>query len=418
MMRSLCRAVVKTMAISLLAVTALRAQNAAQVADVPDLLHVPGRNVTISLLTMGNGEEVWEMFGHTAIRIRDTTTGRDTAFNWGVFDRSQPYFIPHFLKGLMLYQMGGETMDRLLLEYRYFNRTVTSQELDLSDAQKDSLISIIRTNAQPENLQYRYDYFVDNCATRPRDILDRVLGGQLRVGANQLTPTSYRFHALRLMQSNLPLVTGVDIGLGEPSDRPITKWQEMFLPKQLHDWVATRQIRDETGALRPLVKSEQVLYQSTRPVEADAPPNLAPWLTLIGLALGAFFLWLGFRGPSLAGAVAFATWSVICGLLGVLLTVLWVFTDHRFAYANENLLLFNPLWLVLAFLLPNYLRRDRAPRATRMFTFWLAGLSLLALVAHAVMVSHQTNFGEIGLGLPPVLAIAFVVAQRFRVSTD
>jgi uncharacterized protein DUF4105 len=383
-----------------------------------DMLHVPGRDVTVSLLTMGNGEAVWEMFGHTAIRIHDNPSGRDTVFNWGEFDMRAPHFILHFLQGLNWYQMGGQTMDSLLRAYRYWNRSVTSQTLDLSDAQKDSLIAIIRTNAQPENLRYRYDYFVDNCSTRPRDILDQVLGGQFRVGADAITNTSYRYHALRLMQGNAPLVVGVDIGLGEPSDRPITRWQEMFLPKQLHDWAATRMIRDSTGATRPLVMNEQVLYQSSRPLEFEAPPNLAPWLTGIGLILGMLFLVLGFRGASLAAAIAFGAWSLVCGLLGVLLTALWAVTDHRFAHSNENLLLFNPLWLVLVVMLPLYLRRDRAPAVTRALVFALAGLSVLALLAHVVMVSRQANLAVIGLALPPALAIVFVVAKRFRVSTD
>lgn len=397
---------------------AVAATPTAPATSVVDMLHVPGRDVTVSLLTMGNGEAVWEMFGHTAIRIHDNPSGRDTVFNWGEFDLRAPHFILHFLQGLNWYQMGGQTMESLLLAYRYWNRSVTEQTLDLSDAQKDSLIAIIRTNAQPENLRYRYDYFVDNCATRPRDILDQVLGGQFHVGADVITNTSYRYHALRLMQSNAPLVVGVDIGLGEPSDRPITRWQEMFLPKELHDWAATRTIRDSTGATRPLVQSEQVLFRSSRPAEFEAPPNLAPWLTGIGVVVAVLFLVLGFQGPSLAAAIAFGGWSLVCGLLGILLTALWTVTDHRFAHSNENLLLFNPLWLILVVMLPLYLRRDRAPGATRSLVFGLAGLSVLALLAHVVMLSRQANLAVIGLALPPALAIAFVVAKRFRVSRD
>src|SRR5689334_12000370 len=143
----------------------------------PDPLHQSGQNVTVSLLTMGNGSEVWEMFGHTAILLHDNVTNRDTVFNWGVFDSHQPHFIPHFLQGLMLYQMGGQTLPDLLYQYQYFNRSVVSQELDLTTAQKDSLLHLIQINARPENVQYRYDYFVDNCSTRPRDLLDLVLGG-------------------------------------------------------------------------------------------------------------------------------------------------------------------------------------------------------------------------------------------------
>jgi hypothetical protein len=380
-------------------------------------LSEPGANVTISLLTMGNGELVWEMFGHSAIMIRSDRTGRDTVFNWGVFDFRQPNFILHFLENLNSYQMGGETLDTLLAHYRYWNRSVTAQELNLTTAQKDTLLAVIRENARPENLSYRYDYFIDNCATRPRDILDRVLGGQLRVGADSFPGTSYRWHTLRLMQGNIPLVLGVDIGLGEPSDRPTTKWQEMFLPRELHDWVATRQVRDSSGALRPLVRGERVLFQSSREPEATAPPPLGRWLWPAGILLGALFAWLGLRATParrrarLSAATVFAVWAGIVGILGVLLTALWTVTDHRFAYANENLLLFNPLWLVLAVTLPMTFSSGRAARISMVTTTIVTSLAVIALFAH-LGISRQANLPIIGLGLPPALGIWTAVRAR------
>jgi hypothetical protein len=387
-----------------------------------DPLHAPGQNVTISLLTMGRGEQVWELFGHSAIWVHDNTTNRDTVFNWGVFDSHQPNFILHFLKGLMLYRMGGETLDEVLYEYRYFNRTVVSQQLDFTTAEKDSLLHLMQINAQPENVQYRYDYFLDNCATRPRDLLDQVTGGLLHANSRQVTDRSYRWHALRLMQDGLPLVVGVDIGLGEPADRPITRWDEMFLPKELHDVVATLQVRDSTGATHPLVTRESVLYEASRPPEPAAPPKLGPWLLALGVVIAALIAWLGLgaeptdRGRRIATGVAICVWSTIAGLLGVVLSILWLFTDHVFAHANENLLLFNPLWLVLAVLAVVYYVSGRAERAVRWLAVVLASLSTLALLAHLVGLSRQSNLPIIGLALPAALVIAWlaVAGQRAR----
>jgi hypothetical protein len=386
-----------------------------------DALHAPGSDVTVFLLTVGNGAQVWELFGHAAIWIHDNRTMRDSVFNWGEFDMRAPHFILHFVQGLMLYQMGGQSLADVLYADRYFNRTVWSQELTLSAAQKDTLLAIIRENSRPENVQYRYDYFVDNCATRPRDILDRVLGGQLRVGADSVTTHSYRWHTLRLMQGNLPLALGVDIGLGRPSDRPVTRWQEMFLPRELHDWVATREVRDSTGALVPLVREERVLYQSTRPPEATQPPSYG-WLWLVGIVLAAAFAALGMRARRGATAHAVRTtaavllglWSLASGVLGVLLVILWAGTDHRFAYSNENLLLFNPLWLALAALLPMFIWRGRLPRTTRVLVYTVAGLAVVAGLAHVVGVSRQHNIPLIGLALPPALAIAGLFVDRRR----
>jgi hypothetical protein len=379
----------------------------------PDPLHQTGQNVTISLLTMGHGNEVWELFGHTAIWIHDDVTHRDTVFNWGEFDQHAPHFILHFVQGLLLYRMGGQTLGDLMYVYQYLNRSVVQQELDLTDAQKDTLLQLIRVNAEPQNLEYRYDYFVDNCATRPRDLLDRALGGQLRIGADSLTPRSYRWHTLRLMRNDKPLVLGVDIGLGRPSDVPITRWQEMFLPKELHDWVATRTIRDSSGAVRPLVKRERVLFQPRRAPEPTSPPPLGRWLWPIGIVIGLLFGWAcGERARRTArvtaavmtAAVMTGVWAAVCGILGVVLAYLWFGTDHRFAHSNENLLLFNPLWLALAVLLPMYVVRDRFRRVTMWLLSATAVLALLALVIHAGL-SRQDNLPLVGLALPAAIAM-------------
>jgi hypothetical protein len=385
-----------------------------------DALHSPGREVTITLLTMGDGDRVWEMFGHTAIWIRNDLTGRDTVFNWGVFDNTQPRFILHFLRGLNLYQMGGDSMAGVMNYYRYFNRTVVAQELDLTTAQKDSLLQLIRVNAQPQNISYRYDYFRDNCATRPRDMLDQVLGGQLREHAIRIADHSYRWHALTHMQRNKLLVIGVDIGLGEPSDKPITKWEAMFLPAELHDVIATMDVRGSSGVSHSLVRSDRVWFQAMRPREPNGPPNLSLPLLAIGLVLASLCLFVGVRavnggmGIRLAAATLFAAWSLIAGLLGLVLTLLWSATDHTFAYRNENLLIFNPLWLVAVVMLPMTFLSGRAARATSILTLILAALCGAALVGHFVQFSSQANLAIIALALPPSLAIAVAAWQERR----
>jgi len=412
---------------AIVAPPASRGQSAAQApalsspaAIQPDPLHQSGSNVTISLLTMGNGEQVWELFGHNGLWIHDNVTNRDTVFNWGVFSFHQAHFIPHFLQGRMLYSMGGDSMENVLLAYRYWNRSVVSQELDLTAAQKDSILFAIQRNSLPDNINYRYDYFRDNCSTRVRDILDRALGGPLSVQAAGLTETSYRWHALRLMQGNAPIVVGVDIGLGRPSDEKLTKWQEMFLPRKLHDFVAKARVLDTSGAMKPLVRGERVLFQSTREAEPTVPPGLGLWLLFGGVVVAAIMTTLGFmatpthrvfRGAAVAVSVI---WSLVAGLLGTVVVLLWMVTDHVFAHANENVLLFNPLWLGLAVLLPIYLWSGRGEMATRRLTIVIAVLVLAALGMHLLGLSRQDNLPVIGLVLPPTLGIlAMTVRSRW-----
>ena len=384
---------------------------------------MPGSEVEISLLTMGNGNEVWELFGHTAILIRADRSGpygRDTVMNWGEFDLHEPNFIPHFLKGLNRYQMGGQTFDSLIWQYKNLNRSVTEQDLNLTTTQKDSLLAMIARNAMPDSITYAYDYFIDNCATKPRDILNRVLGGQLYTATNISSGHSFRWHTLRLMGGNRPLVMGSDIGLGEPSDTTITRWGEMFLPKKLHDYLDSLSVHDSSGAMHPLVVRDTVLFKSTRGPEAEAPPPLGIWMTAIGLVVAAIIAGLGMlvtearrprRALTIAGAVALGVWTFAAGILGVLLTLLWAITNHRYAHSNENLLVFNPLWLILLVLVVVSVSRGRAWRWTRDLAVLVATLAVVALLAHVVGASRQDNLAVIGLGLPPALALVWVAMR-------
>jgi hypothetical protein len=178
--------------------------------------------------------------------------------------------------------------------------------------------------------------------------------------------------------------------------------------------VATRQVRDSAGALRPLARNDRVLFEANRPPEAATPPSFA-WLWGLGVGIGALFLVVGFaardsRAARIVAATLYSIWAAICGLLGVLLTLLWTVTDHRFAHQNENLLLFHPLWLVLAVALPmTIVRRRDVAGTTRWLSVFLAA-SALALVAHAGL-SRQMNLSVIGLALPPVAALWLVVRR-------
>src|SRR5437868_77300 len=225
----------------------------------------PGRELTITLLTMGVGEQVWEQFGHNALWFhveRPPSLGGavDVVYNWGIFDSSQPHFIPHFLQGRMLYSMGGYPYEQTLIEYRQRDRAVWAQELDLTNAQKIALRDFVIWNSQPGNANYRYDYYLDNCSTRVRDVLDRVLGGVIRATFSGRRSTyTYRSETLRLTQRQALLATGIDIGLGRPSDHQLTAYEEMFLPMRLRDYVRELRVSDGHGGTRPLVKSERML---------------------------------------------------------------------------------------------------------------------------------------------------------------
>ena len=244
---------------------------------------VPRPELTVYLLTMGQGDYVWEKFGHNALWVHDPVLGTDRVYNWGVFDFNSPGYWGRFLKGDWLYQLAVDDIYQTRAQYRYYDRTLVAQELNLTPEQKGELQAFLEWNARPENREYRYDYFRDNCSTRVRDVLDLVLGGQLRAAtAAEPTGTSYRWHSRRLIADDRLAYTGMNAGLGPPADQPISRWEEMFLPGKVRERVAELQVRRVDGDPVPLVASEQVLYQAVgREAERAEPPFWTPAFLLI-----------------------------------------------------------------------------------------------------------------------------------------
>lgn len=377
---------------------------------------VPGTELTIYLMTMGYGDEVWERFGHNAIRIVDASRGTDSVYNWGTFDFRQPHFLRRFMTGNTEYWMQGDGMAETMYTYRYLNRSVWVQELDLTPAERVAVRDFIAWNALPEHRYYRYDYYLDNCSTRVRDVIDRVVGGQLRAAtASSLTSTTYRSHTQRLLQFDRAVSLGTMIGLGEVADRPITAWEEMFLPTRLQEHVRRLQVRDAGGATHPLVKAEQQLFAASRPPEPTQAPDHTLRNLLVGAAIAAVLVALARAARTggrvaRAGFVSVATlWAALGGILGVVLIVGWTATRHVFMARNENLLQFDPLALGLAIVLPFAFARARAARATRTLSALVAGIALVGFLMQLLPWFNQTNGAIIALALPVHLALAWAV---------
>lgn len=376
----------------------------------------PGSELTIYLMTMGHGDQVWERFGHNAIRIADAARGTDSVYNWGTFDFHQPNFLRRFMTGNTLYWMQGDGLAGTLETYRYLNRSVWVQELDLTPEERRSVRDFIAWNAQPENRYYRYDYYLDNCSTRVRDVIDRIIGGQLRTAtATRLTNTTYRFHTQRLLQFDRAVAMGTNIGLGQVADRPISQWEEMFLPARLRAHVRGVQRRAADGSVRPLVRNEQQLFAAQRPAEPAQPPDVTLIHLVTGLAVAALLVALtrfatsGRRGARVALATLATTWAALGGILGVIFIVGWTATRHVFMARNENLLQFDPLSLALAVVLPLAIARGRATHAARRLSIVIAVIALVGLVLKLVPSFYQVNGAVIALTLPVHLALAWSV---------
>lgn len=378
---------------------------------------LPDTGLTVVLVTMGQGDFVWEKFGHNALWIHDPAAGTDRVYNYGMFDFNSPGYWGRFLKGNWLYELGVHDIQQTVYQYQYFNRAMWAQELNLTPGQKRQLQAFLETNALPRNREYLYDYYRDNCSTRIRDVLDRVTGGRLREAtADSLTPTTFRWHSERLIAADQASYFGLAGGLGPAADRRITAWEEMFLPFKVREQVRRIQVADASGRPVPLVAREWTMLEAPgRAAELPTPPLRTPFYLLAGLLVAGVLVLLGSRAPRsgwarFGYAAVSALWLLLAGTAGLLLVLLWTMTNHQIAYRNENLLQLSPLALPLVLLVPCLAYGARwAARPARLLATLVAGLSLMGFVLQVLPWLDQRNAQIIALALPVNLALAWTV---------
>ena len=365
--------------------------------------NAPGANLAVSLITYGPGATYWERFGHDAIELRDSVSGEAVDFNYGVFDFNESNFFLNFARGRMHYLMDAGYSAPEQASYVEDGRSVTRQRLALNADQAGALRDFLLWNLRPENAGYNYDYYADNCTTRVRDALNQALGGILKT---QLTARAggmtYRQQTARLMSAQPWLMLIMDLGLGPYADQPLNAWQESFLPMVLQ--AQLRDVHLDNG--QPLLLSEQLLSPNRLDVPPATAPDLRLPLALAGLLIAALIVatrrWWH-TGYALLGTL----YLLAAGLVGILLLVLWTLTAHHSAWANANLLLFNPL----AFLLLPTLWRSRRGLAASRFIDGVIALQLLAaliaILLHLLPGVVQQNQPWLLFALPCWLALAW-----------
>ena len=401
----------------------ISAQTAADTARAANIPSAPataaseaGSNLTVYLLTFGWGDVVWERFGHNAIWIRDRANGTDLTYNWGMFDFNQPHFVWRFVTGDTRYWMAPIDYLSMVRYYRQNNRSILSQELNLSPAQRLKLQQFVQWNALPQNKFYRYDYYRDNCSTRLRDALDHALGGQLQTATvSRMTTGTYRWHTQRLMTGDLPLYTGITAALGHPADEPLSMWQEMFLPVRMANDLRTVTIADSAGNKLPLVKSETAIFTAGRSPEPSTAPSYLPLFLGIGVLYAALMVVLvrsaefGRRIAFFAATALATLWSLIAGAAGAALIFAWIFTKHYFMSRNENLFHLDPLSLALVILIPVSAYWSRASSRAVKLSGYVAAICLFGFIAQGVPLFDQKNGEVIALALPINLAVWWTV---------
>ncbi len=350
----------------------------------------------VSLLTCGPGtEEVYEVFGHTAIRIIDsnaTGDARDLVYNYGMFNGFDENFELKFMRGKLPYYCGVNTFPDFVSEYTELGRAVEEQVLLLTEQEKEQINARLQWNVQPEHMYYKYDFFFDNCATRIRDIFQDALGKRFEYGEARpkgFRP-SYRDIMNRYFFNRHWERVGVNILLGSKIDRRMSNADIMFLPDYLRDGLRGAHLQGVPAATAP-----QVIVPGT---VIDAPRTNWPMIvSCILLALTAAGLLI--RPLRVLGGVMVTFLLLLSGVLGCVILVMWFATDHQ-ACANN----FNVLWLLPTNLLAMLRFKGRGRHAVIAI-----GLILLSLLLHVLRV--QALVPEF---LPLMLALLIAHAVVYR----
>lgn len=346
----------------------------------------------ISVLTLGPYQgELYSAFGHSAIRVYDPASGRDLAFNYGVFDFNQPNFYLNFTRGHLLYKLGYYDYDLFRDHYISHNRFVHEQVLDLTPEQKQKVIDYLVWNIQPENVNYLYDYFYNNCATKVRDVFVEVFGDSIKFDASY-APAGYTVRDLT--HAYLPKQPwgelGIEICLGQPMDKELTTYQYMFIP----DYVESG-FNHATLKGKPLVKESISVYEAK--TEKTSFNIFHPWIIFGVFLLITIILTLrDWKRKQLTKWFDVFVFSLL-GWLGLLLFVLWVATDHRAAANNFNLLWAFPLHAVVG---PMIFRKKYSGFVKKYFL--AIGIVLVATLALWAFLPQQLNVFLI----PVVIALA------------
>jgi hypothetical protein len=302
----------------------------------------------ISVLTLGPWQgQVYTAFGHSAFRVNDPGNNFDAAYNYGVFNFDRPNFYLNFAKGNNYYMLGVSDYKRFEYAYIYFDRYIHEQKLNLSQEQKQRLFDFLEWNAKPENAEYLYDYFYDNCATKIPAVMQKVFGDTIQFNYSHIN-TNYTIRELTdLYLQHQPWGDlGIDICLGLPMDKKAAPHEYMFLPDYVEAGFNNATIKSN-GIDSPLVKESIVTYES----QHNTPPN-----TLIHplLVFGIVFLIVGvisyrdMKSRKITQWLDIALFTVV-GFVGLLLFVLWIATDHKAAARNMNLLWALPTHLFAIF---------------------------------------------------------------------
>lgn len=335
----------------------------------------------VSMLTCSPGDQLYSIFGHTAIRIVDPISGVDRVYNYGTFDFNTPNFYLKFARGRLKYMLDVSTYAQFERIYRYEGRKILEQVLELPLDERQELYDALENNALPDNKYYSYDFFYDNCSTRPRDMLAQNMGEKLKLDFSRGSRhESFRTMIDRYLEP-LPWADfGIDLALGMPTDKVASGRERLFLPDEVFFALEDAQYMKGEEP-RQLVQQTRVLLkaQGEKPERPWFTPGKLFWFIFALVAVYSFF------GNPQRGRWLNFTLFLLTGILGVLIALLWFATDHHATRYNLNLIWALPTHLWGAWLI---LRRSRLSR----YYFFVVAIINFGLIIFWITLPQNLHY--------------------------
>ncbi len=332
-------------------------------------------DIRVSVLTCSPGQEVYSLYGHTAIRVQNLASNVDAVFNYGIFDFASKHFVWNFVLGKTDYRCDAVPWEYFLLEYRSRGSAVVEQVLNLEPEEAKAISLYLYNNVRPENSVYRYNYLTNNCTTRVMDCVEACIGGSLSYSWGDTLHT-YRSMMHEYTEDSPWAQEGNDVLLGANVDTVLSHRATCFLPEYYCRALAGAVVRDDVKDTRRLVKETIVVLESNENIrKAVAPKSTFPLTPLeMGcIVLGAVLLvvllemWLRKMLWPLDALL-----MLVHGLAGCFILFVFLFSAHPTLDSNWLVLVLNPLPLVALPYVVKAAWRDEVCYWHHFMAVWLA----------------------------------------------
>lgn len=299
-------------------------------------------SIQVSLITCSPGNQIYTLFGHTAIRVKIPSQNYDIVYNYGIFDFNSENFIWRFTLGETDYILGRYHFDDFLKEYISSNRTVWEQTINASISEKLKLIKSLEKNALPENRVYRYNFFFDNCATRPFKKINESISSPIQLNDNDTITYSFRDIIHRYTTEQPWSQFGIDLCLGSEADKPIGIYQKIFIPIELMNALNLNNATNSN-----LFGSIETLYSSEQPSNTKSIFDIISPLFIFGILL---IIIISCTILEIYRKKVFWTIDALLfplyGITGCVLAFISFFSVHPTVFPNYILIVFNPFHLI------------------------------------------------------------------------